>query len=274
MDEAGLSYRAWLPVAAAPFLMRETMARAAEAVDADWSEQIARLPGPRVSRLRHRGLGLALTGALAALLLLVVLTARTHDGAPLVAQEPAAEEIAVAEEPDAEPAEAGKTAKTAKKKGAGGSEQQAGLGAVTREDETAKSGGGEPAGGRFAAHAPRGLEPRAPVRGQQRQRRPPAPRRRRGPGRRSAGVIRAAAERAAAGGGNAAGAARGGRPARRRTVPGRSGRPDSLPAPAAAAGPLHDVRHHRSPAYPAAAVEARSRSQSLTSAAGWGRSRK
>ena len=153
MDEAGLSYRAWLPVAAAPFLMRETMARAAEAVDADWSEQIARLPGSRVSRLRHRGLGLALTGALAALLLLVVLTARTHDGAPTIAQEPAAEEIAVAEEPNAEPAEAGKAAKTAKKRGAEGSRQQAGLGAVTPEDETAKSGGGEPA----AADSPRTL---------------------------------------------------------------------------------------------------------------------
>lgn len=37
MQEAGASYRLWLPVAVAPWLFRETMARAAEAVGADWS---------------------------------------------------------------------------------------------------------------------------------------------------------------------------------------------------------------------------------------------
>ena len=41
MEEAGRSYRAWIPVAAAPLLFRETMAKAAEAVGADWSDVIA-----------------------------------------------------------------------------------------------------------------------------------------------------------------------------------------------------------------------------------------
>ena len=132
MEEAGLSYRAWLPVAAAPFLLRETLARAAESVDADWSEQIARLEaarvgggagssleGARASVVRHRRLGVVLTGALAALLLLVVLTARTHDGAPSVAQEPAAEEIPVAAATDDEPAEPAKTANSRQEEGRG-----------------------------------------------------------------------------------------------------------------------------------------------------------
>ena len=38
MEEAGLSYRSWAPVAAAPLLFRETMAQAAETVGADWSD--------------------------------------------------------------------------------------------------------------------------------------------------------------------------------------------------------------------------------------------
>src|ERR671915_126501 len=42
MQEAGVSYRAWAPIAAGPLLFRETMAQAAEHVGADWSETIAR----------------------------------------------------------------------------------------------------------------------------------------------------------------------------------------------------------------------------------------
>ena len=42
MEEAGVSYRAWLPIAAGPVLFRETMAEAAEAVGADWSDVVAR----------------------------------------------------------------------------------------------------------------------------------------------------------------------------------------------------------------------------------------
>src|SRR5262245_35847998 len=47
MAEAGVSYRAWVPVAAAPFLFRATMARAAELVGADWSDIVERVEGPR-----------------------------------------------------------------------------------------------------------------------------------------------------------------------------------------------------------------------------------
>jgi RNA polymerase sigma factor (sigma-70 family) len=48
MQEAGVSYRAWAPIAAAPWLFEATMARAAEQLGADWSETIA-------ARARARG---------------------------------------------------------------------------------------------------------------------------------------------------------------------------------------------------------------------------
>jgi RNA polymerase sigma factor (sigma-70 family) len=38
MQEAGVSYRAWIPVAVAPWLFKETMAKAAELSGSDWSE--------------------------------------------------------------------------------------------------------------------------------------------------------------------------------------------------------------------------------------------
>ena len=41
MQEADASYRAWAPIAAAPWLLKETMAKAAEQAGADWSEAIA-----------------------------------------------------------------------------------------------------------------------------------------------------------------------------------------------------------------------------------------
>ncbi|MDP9135451.1 MAG: sigma-70 family RNA polymerase sigma factor, partial [Actinomycetota bacterium] len=41
MQEAGTSYRAWAPIAAAPWLLKETMAKAAELTGSDWSETIA-----------------------------------------------------------------------------------------------------------------------------------------------------------------------------------------------------------------------------------------
>jgi RNA polymerase sigma-70 factor, ECF subfamily len=41
MQEAGTSYRAWAPLAAAPWLFEETMAKAAELTGSDWSETIA-----------------------------------------------------------------------------------------------------------------------------------------------------------------------------------------------------------------------------------------
>ena len=42
MQEAGASYRAWAPIAAAPLLFEETMAKAAALAGADWSEEIAK----------------------------------------------------------------------------------------------------------------------------------------------------------------------------------------------------------------------------------------
>ncbi len=41
MQEAGASYRAWTPIVAAPWLLKETMAKAAELTGADWSAEIA-----------------------------------------------------------------------------------------------------------------------------------------------------------------------------------------------------------------------------------------
>ena len=123
MEEAGVSYRAWLPVAAAPVLFRETMARAAGAVGEDWTDVVARheaklgngtgaalrarLSGagggaaagvasaPEVARaslLRHRRLDLALIAGLAAVILLVLLAATVHDATQVEDAQPAAEE--------------------------------------------------------------------------------------------------------------------------------------------------------------------------------------
>jgi RNA polymerase sigma factor (sigma-70 family) len=41
MQEAGASYRAWAPIAAAPWLFKETLAKAAELTGSDWTETIA-----------------------------------------------------------------------------------------------------------------------------------------------------------------------------------------------------------------------------------------
>jgi RNA polymerase sigma factor (sigma-70 family) len=131
MEEAGISYRAWLPVAAGPLLFRETLANAAETVGADWSDVIARhearmsapqglraklkaaagggaggaaQPGSaRASLGRHRKRDLALVGALAAVLLLVGFAAGLGDGTKVEEAEPVADEQQPAEEPVPEP---------------------------------------------------------------------------------------------------------------------------------------------------------------------------
>ena len=138
MEEAGVSYRAWLPVAAAPVLFRETVARAAGVVGEDWSDVIARHeartgngtpggPGGRMaaaggaaggagggpgtalaSVLRHRRLDLVLIGGLAVVILLVLLSASVQEGSRVEQAQPAAEETQPAaddpapKEPDAE----------------------------------------------------------------------------------------------------------------------------------------------------------------------------
>ena len=134
MEEAGISYRAWLPVAAGPLLFRETVANAAEAVGADWSDVIARhearmsAPQGMGARLRaaagggaaggsqsgsaraalgrHRRRDLALVGALALVLLLVGFAAGLGDGTKVEDPVPVADEGVPAEtteEPAPEP---------------------------------------------------------------------------------------------------------------------------------------------------------------------------
>ena len=80
MAEAGVSYRAWAPVVAVPWLFRETMAKAAEIAGADWSEIVEGAPerraqaagtGPEAWRRRRRSAGAGV--ALVALVLLGVL---------------------------------------------------------------------------------------------------------------------------------------------------------------------------------------------------------
>jgi RNA polymerase sigma-70 factor (ECF subfamily) len=131
MEEAGVSYRAWLPVAAAPVLFRETMARAEGAVGEDWSDVVARHEAKlangagrglgqrlgwagggaaagaasapesaRASLRRHRRRDLALIGGLAAVILLVVLAATVQDGTQVEDVQPAAEDTqAVSDSP-------------------------------------------------------------------------------------------------------------------------------------------------------------------------------
>jgi RNA polymerase sigma factor (sigma-70 family) len=90
MRDASASYRAWAPIASAPWLRKETMARAAELADADWSEAIAAAPArtrgeslPDTPSAKPGGTGrrklprrrVTLTAGLAALLLLAGLAA-------------------------------------------------------------------------------------------------------------------------------------------------------------------------------------------------------
>ena len=127
MQEAGVSYRAWAPIAAGPLLFRETMAQAAEHVGADWSETIARhearrtggaaaaaggaagaaagTGNARAAILRHRRLDLTLIGLLTCVLVLVVLVGAGSDDDPVESVVPAADEepaVAPEEEPSAE----------------------------------------------------------------------------------------------------------------------------------------------------------------------------
>lgn len=138
MQEAGVSYRAWAPIAAGPLLFRETMARAAEHVGADWSETIARhearrgvtaaaaggaggaaagAGSARASILRHRRRDLALIAVLTGLLVLVLLVGATSEDDPVETAVPAAQEepAVAAEEPEAREAKEA-AAKPAKKK--------------------------------------------------------------------------------------------------------------------------------------------------------------
>ncbi len=132
MEEAGISYRAWLPVAAGPLLFRETVANAAEAVGADWSDVIARHEArtvaphglrarlkaaagggaaagsrpesARASLRRHRKRDLMLVGGLALVLLLIGFAASLGDGTRVEEPVPVADEqVPVAAEEPAAP---------------------------------------------------------------------------------------------------------------------------------------------------------------------------
>lgn len=133
MQEAGASYRAWAPIAAAPWLLEKTMAKAAELAGADWSEEIAEtaavrtpgsLPGMPSAYLAGPGVGkpsrrrAMLAAGPAALLLLAAL------GSVLAGDDPPAEPAAgtapgpstAAPEAGAKAAKAGKATGNAAKR--------------------------------------------------------------------------------------------------------------------------------------------------------------
>ncbi len=128
MQEAGASYRAWAPIAAIPWLLEETMAKAAELVGADWSEEIAEamaargtaasLPGTAADAATESPPGkqprrrVTLAAGLAALLLLTGAAAAVFagDDQPAAPADPAA---GSAQGPSSSSEPSGNTAKTA-----------------------------------------------------------------------------------------------------------------------------------------------------------------
>jgi RNA polymerase sigma factor (sigma-70 family) len=133
MQEADASYRAWAPIAAVPWLLKETMAKAAEVAGADWSEAIADAwaahapaespPGTPSAYRAGPGGGkrprrrLTLAAGLAALLLLAgVAAALVSDNPPAT---PADSTTGAAPGKSARAPKAGKGAKTAKTKAGG-----------------------------------------------------------------------------------------------------------------------------------------------------------
>ena len=163
MEEAGMSYRAWLPIGAGPLLFRETMAEASEVVGADWSEIIARHEAKRSKApangagagingrpgggriLPHRRLDLALMAVLILGLTLVAFVGPTTDAVPVTAVLPASDEEPAATGDDPEP-DSGKPAKNKQNKQGSGNGGQPG--GATPDDEPADdaaSGGDQPA---------------------------------------------------------------------------------------------------------------------------------
>lgn len=113
LQEAAASYRAWAPLAAPAWLLKETMTRAAEQANADWTEviettaaartRLSSLPGmpapylgevpaeepPRSRRPARRGLMAASLAVLLALVGLAAALAGTRHSAPVPADESA-----------------------------------------------------------------------------------------------------------------------------------------------------------------------------------------
>jgi RNA polymerase sigma-70 factor (ECF subfamily) len=100
MQEAGTSYRAWAPLAAAPWLFEATMAKAAELVGADWSDPIAERSAARgaaevaASGGRRRRRLLAAAGLSAALLIAAATTVLGDDDVDSPPAKPAADTVA------------------------------------------------------------------------------------------------------------------------------------------------------------------------------------
>jgi hypothetical protein len=141
MEEAGASYRAWLPIAAGPALFRETMASAAEAAGADWSDVMARheaaahgaadataeAEGARASVFRHRRPDAALIVLFALLLVVVVFAGAAGDDTPSGAPAPIADDApAPAANKPHEPRPTRKPAPAKEKRSGGGEAPAAG----------------------------------------------------------------------------------------------------------------------------------------------------
>ncbi len=132
MQEAGTSYRAWAPIAVAPWLFEETMAKAAELLGADWSETIAEHAATRDPAAIHPGMPtpyrllapvadggkrrrrFLIAGGLAAAILLAIGSTVLGDDDPPAPVEPAADTVAAPAKPDAEPKPEKKAKKTKK----------------------------------------------------------------------------------------------------------------------------------------------------------------
>ena len=193
MQEAGVSYRAWAPIAAAPWLLKETMAKAAELTGSDWSETIAERslehdpaaiqPGmpsiyralavPVAERRRRRRRILAAASLGAAALLAVVATVLGQDDPP-APEPPAAKAVETVAEPAPEnrPVKQ-KTAKPKRKPKRPASRSAAPSSAETGSQTPQAAPGGDTG----ANSAPRGrpqTETRAPER-QAPRRKPTAP---------------------------------------------------------------------------------------------------
>lgn len=165
MQEADASYRAWAPIAAAPWLLKETMAKAAELAGANWSEATAdaaaphspaeSLPGtpsayqtdPGQGKSRRRRVTLA--AGLAALLLLAGVGAVFAGDDPSAT--PADSATGTAPRPSAgAPERGGASAKAGKTKGGTAEKGKAGTIGVTETTftpvQTLPTGGGAPSG--------------------------------------------------------------------------------------------------------------------------------
>ncbi len=165
MQEAGTSYRAWAPIAAAPWLFKETLAKAAELTGSDWSETIAEraaahdpaaiqpgmpsiyraLAEPVAGKKRRRRL-LAAAGLGAAALLAVVTATVVGQDDPPPPVEPAAKTVkTVADPPPDKPAKKQAAKKKSKpKQQASGTDASTPDGAAETPQSTPTTGRGAP----------------------------------------------------------------------------------------------------------------------------------